>query len=179
MTIAPEVFTGGQDALAAQEGVHATWQYAPAAVPGLLQTPVYAHAVADALPHLSDGRDEHFRLRMARGQQMRELTHLHHLFLIGALAHDHAQGTELMDAQRAHLADLDRLLDHVEIRVRPTIDSRVLTDPTGFTLRAGHAWVEVGDLYFRAPGTTQEWAGEWERLWTGAVPLADYQQGQG
>ncbi|NKY96755.1 Scr1 family TA system antitoxin-like transcriptional regulator [Nocardiopsis alborubida] len=168
------VFDGGQAALKTEESAHATWQYAPGAMPGLLQTPDYATALADALPHLDEGREDHFRLRMERGQQMRELTHLRHCFLLSGAVHDHAPHTELMEDQRAHLADLDRL-DHIEIRVRPA--APVLTDPTGFTIRGQSAWVECGDLYFAAPGDVQTWIAEWERLWSCAVPLATYQRG--
>ncbi|MEU4283583.1 Scr1 family TA system antitoxin-like transcriptional regulator [Nocardiopsis dassonvillei] len=171
---ATTVFDGGQAALKTEEAAHATWQYAPGAVPGLLQTPDYATAVADALPHLNEGREDHFRLRMERGQQMRALTHLRHRFLLSGAVHDHAPRTALMDAQRAHLADLDQL-DHIEIRVRPSGDA--LTDPTGFTLRGGRAWIECGDLYFAGPGDVQTWIAEWERLWSCAVPLATYQPG--
>jgi len=172
-TTTPEVFTGGQKALMAQEAVHATRQYAPGTVPGLLQTPDYARAVADALPHLGPDREDHFRLRMARGRQLRELTHLRHQFILGAAVHDHAPHTPLMDAQRAHLADLDRF-GHIDIRVRPA--GVVLTDPTGFTIRAGSVWIEAGDLYFTGSGDVRKWVGEWGRLWEEAVPLADYQQ---
>ena len=63
-TTAPDVFTGGQEALTTEEATNATWQYAPGTVPGLLQTPGYATAVANSLPHLDRGRQDHFRLRI-------------------------------------------------------------------------------------------------------------------
>ncbi|MEE2040153.1 Scr1 family TA system antitoxin-like transcriptional regulator [Nocardiopsis sp. CT-R113] len=174
-TTAPEVFTGGQKALMAQEAVHATRQYSPGTVPGLLQTLDYATEVANALPHLSDDREDHIRLRMARGRQVRECTHLRHQFIVGAAVHDLDPHTPLMDAQRAHLADLDQL-GHIDIRVRPA--RVVLTDPTGFTIRAGRVWIEAGDTYFVASDDVQQWVEEWGRLWEEAVPLSAYQQGQ-
>ncbi|MEE2037968.1 Scr1 family TA system antitoxin-like transcriptional regulator [Nocardiopsis sp. CT-R113] len=63
-TTAPDVFTGGQEALTTEEATNATWQYAPGTVPGLLQTPGYATAVANSLPHLDRGRQDRFRLRI-------------------------------------------------------------------------------------------------------------------
>ncbi|GAA1463185.1 hypothetical protein GCM10009603_34830 [Nocardiopsis exhalans] len=169
--LAPELLHhDGQAGILAQEADHPTWQYMPHGLPGFLQTPDHAHALAELLPHVEYAHTEQVRLRLQRGEQMRTRTHLRHRFILGPEILNTT--TPLMADQYAHLVELDQL-DHIQIRIRPA--GPVVTDPTGFTLRAGRAWIEAADLYFAAPGNIATWHKEWERLWAQTVPLTDHQ----
>ncbi|GAA1468194.1 DUF5753 domain-containing protein [Nocardiopsis exhalans] len=160
------IYRQGQEGLLIQEAEHATWQYMPLGIPGLLQNPDYARAVHTQLPHLGEASQEQVRLRMQRAEQMRALPHLYHRFVLGSVTLAHP--TPVMRAQLAHLQELDQL-PHIEIRVLPA--GPVITDPSGFTLRADQVWIEAADLYFTAPGHRALWHAEWDRLWSKSAPL--------